>query len=158
MPRQSKKSQYTEKRDRTIYALINPVTKEFYISHCRSDLLKDVFKQHLYGKRYQTEDSFLPLRKENDHPCLFVLDEVFTTKVDAFNYVIVWTKIFSENKLIKLNTGSINDYIEDLYEKNEKLYETRKHVNIEDICSCEKCLVQNYNRRLCKYINDRSEN
>lgn len=89
MPEQKKKSQYTEKSDRTIYVLINPVTNEFYISHCRSDLIKDVFKQHLYGQRYQTKDSFLSLRKGNEHPCLFVLEEIFTTKVDAYNYVIV---------------------------------------------------------------------
>lgn len=150
MPRQKKKSQYTEINNRNIYAIINPITKEFYISHCRSDLIIDVFKDHYHGQRYQTQKSFLELKHQNQHPCLFILEEINTTKVEAYKHVIAWTKIFIENEYTPLNTGNILHYIEDLHDDSLNIYNKNRRVNLSVNCSCKKCIVSQYNCNTCR--------
>ena len=149
MPKYHKKTQYTEKENRTIYIILNPLSKEFYIGHCKSTLLKDVFKQHYYGQRNHTKDCFLKLKKQDLHPCLFKLEEIKSTKVEAFNYVIVWTKIFIESGYTNLNRGNILNYIQNLYEHNILIYNERKNRKMTEINSCESCVVQNYERHQC---------
>ena len=145
----SKKSQYTEKDNRTIYILLNPLSKEFYIGHCKTTLLKDIFRHHYYGQRYQTKDSIEHLKKQHLHPCLFILEEIYSTKVEAFNYVICWTKIFYEQGYKSLNQGNVMDYIQNLYETNLLIYNSRKDRKISEICDCNRCIVANYGRHKC---------
>lgn len=145
----SKKSQYTEVKNRSIYLLLSPLSKEFFIGHCRKDLLKSVFQDHFRGERPHTSDCFTKLREKNLRPCLFELEEVVCTKVEAFNYVVVWTKIFHECGYKSLNKGNIMTYIDDLLDKNVPLYNERKNVNVIDLTTCEKCLVSTYNRKTC---------
>ena len=147
--RYSKKSQYTEKDDRIIYVLFSPLTKEFFVSHCRKNLLKDIFRQHCYGKRYQTKDCVESLKTQHLHPCLFTLEEINATKVEAFNYVIAWTKIFLEAGYTSLNRGNILDYIHDLYENNLLIYNTNKVKDLTALCNCKVCLVSQYGRKRC---------
>lgn len=149
----SKKSQYTEKENRTIYILLNPLSKEFYIGHCKTKLLKDIFKHHYYGKRYQTKNSFQNLKDKQLHPCLFILDEIYSTRVEAFNYVICWTKIFIENGYTSLNQGNVIDYITDLYENNLLIYNARRAYELNNLCNCNKCIVSNYGRKKCSLFN-----
>ena len=146
----SKKSQYTVKADRVIYLLLSPLSKDFFISHCQKSLIIDVFKHHYYGKRYKTEASIETLKKKELHPCLFILETVNATKVEAYNYVIVWTKIFSEAGYTSLDKGNVLCYAEDLYENNLLLYNKRKPTIIEDYLKCSNCLVSNYGRRQCR--------
>lgn len=145
----SKKSQYTKKENRTIYILLNPLSNEFYIGHCKSTLIKDVFKQHYYGERFYTKESFYNLKKQGLHPCLFLLENIYSSKVEAYKHVIVWTKIFLENGYTSLNQGNILDYINSLHDKNIVLYNDRKEIAINDICNCEICKVSNYGRKKC---------
>jgi len=147
--RYSKKSQYTEKTDRVIYLLLNPLTKEFFISHCQNKLIIDVFRHHYYGKRYQTKENIEDLKTEGLHPCLFVLETINSTKVEAYNYVIAWTKIFSEAGYTNINEGNILNYIADLHENNLLIYNERKDKSIEQILDCNNCLVSNYGRKQC---------
>lgn len=154
----SKKSQYTEKNDRVIYILLNPITKEFYINHCQEKLIKDVFKHHCYGKRYQTKECIETLKTEELHPCLFILETINSTKVEAYNYVIAWTKIFSEAGYTNLNEGNILNYIADLSENNLLIYNKRKAIDIENKLKCCNCIVTNYGRKQCKlYKEDTNE-
>ena len=148
MPR-SKSSQYTKKENRIIYILLNPLSKEFYIGHCKKTLLKDIFKHHYYGRRYQTKNSFSKLNKQRLHPCLFILEELYSTKVEAFNYVICWTKIFYETGYTSLNQGNVLEYIKELYEQNILIYNKRKQTEVDKICNCNNCIVANYGRKKC---------
>lgn len=146
----SKKSQYTEKNDRVIYLLLNPLTKEFFISHCQKTLIIDVFKHHYYSKRFQTKECIEDLKSEDLHPCLFVLETINSTKVEAYNHVIAWTKIFLEAKYTNLNEGNILNYIADLHENNLLIYNERKEKELEQILNCNNCLVSNYGRKQCR--------
>lgn len=146
----SKKSQYTEKNDRVIYLLLNTLTKEFLISHCQKNLIIDVFRHHYYGKRFQTKESIEDLKTEELHPCLFILEELNSTKVEAYNYVIAWTKIFVEAGYTNLMEGNILNYIAELHENNLLIYNERKMIDIEERLKCCDCLVSNYGRKRCK--------
>lgn len=118
MPKCKQPSQYTDVDNRVIYVLINPKTKEFYVNHSTEKGLKDAYRHHHYGLRYKTADSFGKLKEEGQKPCCFVLEKLRTTKVDAYNHVIVWTKIFIESNYINLDKGNIIDYANDLFEAN----------------------------------------
>lgn len=149
----SKKSQYNKKHNRIIYILINPLSKEFFISHCKETLQKNIFYQHCRGRCYQTVKTIDELKKQNLHPCFFILEKLYSTKVEAYNYVIVWTKIFIENGYKNLDHGNILNYISELYEHNLLLYNEKNNYKLEEIIRCENCIVSNYNRKKCQLYN-----
>lgn len=152
--RNSKKSQYKEVAERVIYLLLFHGTKDFFIFHCPKKAVRDYFRQHMHGTHYKTMKSIEELKKQDLHPCLFVLEEVNTTKVDAFNYVIVWTKIFTEAGYTGLDHGNVNVYKDDLFDHNVILYDERKNADLSSLLTCEYCLVKIYNRTHCRYAPD----
>lgn len=151
MPRHPQKSQYKEAKHRIIFLLRSPKTKEFFVGHCLPNSLLPIFRQHWSGDRLYTDKCFLSLKKEGLHPCLTVLEEVYATPVEAYRYVIAWTKIFVDAGYISLNTGNISCYIEDLQEDALRFFEDRRDKNLEEICDCKSCLVTNYNRKACPF-------
>lgn len=154
--RHAKKSQYKEIEKRVIYIILSPLSKEFFIGHCRKDLLKSVFRQHFYGERYQTKKCFSEFKKQNLHPCLFVLEEVVCTKVKAFNYVVAWTKICCEQGFENLNRGNVQAYISNPLEETENLYRERRKENIAQKVICSNCIVSNYRNKMCSMYGGRN--
>lgn len=151
MPRQSEKSQYKIKEERAIYLLRSPLSKEFFIGHCKIDSLMPIFRQHWSGDRYHTKDCFLNLKQRKLHPCLTILEKVNCTQVEAYSHVIAWTKIFVDSGFVCLNEGNVMDYINDLYEKSRNIYEQNKCKDIAEICSCKSCVVSNYGYTQCPF-------
>lgn len=149
MPRHPQKSQYKVVKDRIIFLMRSPLSKEFFVGHCEPDSLMPIFRQHWAGQRYATEACFTALKKQGIHPCLTILEEVHCTQVQAFRHVIAWTKIFVDGGYVSLNNGNVMDYIEDMYEDSEAIYLLNKGKNISEICSCDACLVTNYGRKIC---------
>ena len=152
--RYSKKSQYKEVAERVIYLLLFPGTNYFFITHCPKKAVRDYFRQHMHGTYYKTKQAIEKLKKQNLHPCLFVLEEVNTTKVDAFRYVVVWTKILSEAGYVGLDQGNVSVYKDDLLDKNISLYNTRKDTNLSEILTCEHCMVRIYSHSHCRFAPD----
>ena len=148
--RGSKKSQYTDIDDRVIYILLSPETNDFFLSHCNKKIIKNLYRQHLCGYYYKTKKFSEGLKTKGLRPCLFILEEIRCTKVEAFNYVIVWTKIFLDAGFMNLTQGNVMEYKDNLLEKNIPLYEKRKNFEIEKFILCKNCRVQNYNRKQCK--------
>ena len=149
MPRNPQKSQYKDMKNRVIFLLRSPKTKEFFVGHCLTNSLMPIFRQHWSGDRNYTDECFTALKKEGLHPCLTVLEEVYATPVEAYRYVIAWTKIFVDAGYVNLNTGNLSCYIEDMMEDSVDVYEKNKDRNLEEICDCKACLVAHYNRKLC---------
>lgn len=149
MPKQKLKSQYTETDERIIYAIVNPITNEFIVNHVQINGLYDVYKHNHMELRYKTAESIRKLKKQGLKPCCFVLETVKSTKVEAYKHVIVWTKIFLENGYINLDTGNVIDYANDLFEKNQELYNINRERNLKEICSCNNCKFPNYGRAEC---------
>lgn len=138
-------------KNRVIFLLRSPKTKEFFVGHCLTNSLMPIFRQHWSGDRNYTDECFTALKKEGLHPCLTVLEEVYATPVEAYRYVIAWTKIFVDAGYVNLNTGNLSCYIEDMMEDSVDVYEKNKDRNLEEICDCKACLVAHYNRNLCPY-------
>lgn len=149
MPRPKKKRQYREIKNRTIYLLLHPETKEFYIGHTLSHNMRSTYKDHYIETKYKTADMIHQLKNETKKPCCFALDELNCTAVHAYRYVIVWTKIFMEQGFINLDTSSVIDYANNLLSENIPLYEERKNINLTEITSCKNCLFHDYGRIKC---------
>lgn len=149
MPRYSRKSQYKDVEIRSIYVLVSPISNEFFVGHCKKTLLKDVYYQHRIGTRRQTYKCMLHLKEHNVYPCFFELEEVERTKVEAYRYVIAWTKIFIDNQYVALDQGNIKHYINDMFEDVAAIYEERKDVDLKSKCNCKTCVVSNYKRKNC---------
>lgn len=152
--RYSKKSQYKEVAQRVIYLLLFPGTKDFFIFHCPQKAVRDYYRQHIHGRYYKTKQAVENLVNQNLHPCLFILEEVNATKVEAYRYVVVWTKIFYDAGYVGLDQGSVKDYKDDLLEGNVVLYNERKDTNLSAFTTCDRCLVKIYNHAHCKYAPD----
>lgn len=155
--RHSKKSQYKDIAARVIYLLLFPGTKYFFVFHCPKKAVRDYFRQHMHGTYDKTKAAVEELKKQNLHPCLFVLEEVETTKVLAYRYVVVWTKILSEAGYVGLDQGNVSVYKDDLSDQNVLLYNERKNVDLPSLLTCEHCLVKIYNRAHCRYAPDYTE-
>lgn len=151
MPRHPQKTQYKDVKNRVIFLMRSPKSKEFFVGHCLPNSLMPIFRQHWSGDRNYTDKCFIALKNEGIHPCLTILEEVFATPVEAYRYVIAWTKIFEDAGYINLNKGNISDYLEDLYDNSLAIYKERRDKNLKEICDCRSCLVANYNRKQCPY-------
>lgn len=149
MPRYSKKSQYTQIDDRVIYILHSPISNEFFISHCRKDLLKDVYMDHLHGYRDKTYPFYLAFQQYAIHPCLHVLEEVNCTKVIAFQHVIAWTKLFCDHGYLCLDQGNVSCYIDDMYEYTQSVYTRICNLCLSPLLTCQSCVVKKYKRKIC---------
>lgn len=57
-------------------------------------------------------------KRFNYKPCMFKLDEINCTAIQAYRYVIVWTKIFVERGYTPLDKGKIQNYIQELLPEN----------------------------------------
>lgn len=157
MARYSKKSQYTKVEDRVIYVLHAAESTKFYVSHCRKDLLKDVYKDHLRGERYKT-CAFTAARKaQNTRPCVHILEELSCTKLDAYHHVIAWTKIFVDRGFESLDQGDVVCYAQEMFDDTLAIYRQNKDVVLKQILQCRNCIVKIYNRETCqkyKEVND----
>lgn len=152
MPRPSKRKQYTEKANRIIYVILNPSTKEFYISYTLAgkENIRVIYKDHYTEKRNKTMHMIHQMKLKNVHPCFFKLDTVFCTKVEAYRVVIAWTKIFIEHGYINLDQGNISEYIKDLFGEAKTIYESKKNIDIDYEFNCNNCLFPTYRRQKCE--------
>lgn len=157
MARYSKKSQYTQVEDRVIYVLHAPFSNQFYISHCRKDLLRDVYKHHLRYQYYKTEVFVSSCKEQCVRSCLHVLEEVSCTKVAAYHHVIAWTKIFCDNGWNNLDQGEIVCYMADMLEHTLSIYAKHKDAVLKDLLQCRHCVVNKYNRKVCPNYKEESE-
>lgn len=149
MPRPSKKSQYKVVAKRVIYAVINPLTKEFYIGHAEPQNLKNHYSKIYNIQKYKTDASIKALKDQGLKPCMFVLEEVQDTKVIAYRYVVVWTRIFLEQGYINLDKGEVISYANDLLEDNIVRYNERKQADLRETCVCQNCVFPNYGKKMC---------
>lgn len=149
MARPKKKKQYKEIKERTIFVLKNPNTKEFFIGHSLTHNMRSTYKDHYIEIKYKTENIVRELKSKGLKPCCFELETINCTAVQAYRHIIVWTKIFMEQGYINLDTGTVIDYASDLLPENISLYEERKNINLEEITSCKNCLFPNYGRTDC---------
>lgn len=154
--RYSKKSQYTEIDDRTIYVIKSPLSDDCFIGHCRKDLLMSVYRHHKYCERNATRSLCEGLSNQELHPCLFIIETVNCTKVEAYKHVVVWVKIFIDAGYHVLNSGETISSGGDLLDENIKRYEDRKATDVAKILQCNNCIVQTYNRKKCMHFNEYS--
>ena len=151
MPRPSKKSQYTEIKNRTIFVLMSPITKEFYVGYTLRHNMRSTYKDHYIEAKYKTADMVSCLKHDGFKPCCLALESLDCTKVEAYNRVVVWTKILMENGYENLDKGDTVRYANDLLDKNIPLYEERKNVSLEEYFDCQNCLFPDYGRQMCRY-------
>ncbi len=143
---------YTKRENRIIYVLFSPDKKLFYINHCLKHSLKETYRHNFKGRRISTRH-FIDFLKPS-RPCLFVLEELPQTTIpEANNYLLVWLKILLENNYISFNNPKIIEQSKQLYFQNKRLYEERKYRNLQDIFSCENCMMPKYKNQICKRHN-----
>lgn len=149
MPRRKSKKQYTEEKNRTIFIIKNPLTKEFFIGHTPSHNIRSTYKDHYNETKYKTAGMISGLKYNGYKPCCFILDELYCTPVQAYRYVIIWTKIFVELGYTPLDEGTIQEYIKNILPENQGIYSERKSRNANEILQCENCLFPDYGRKKC---------
>ena len=150
MPRPSKKKQYIEKDRRSIYLILNPYTKEFYIDYTLTKNIRQLYIEHCLGNRNKTRDMVFMLQEKGARPCCFNLCELNCTKVEAYRAVIGWTKVFVERGYINVDQGNIECYINDIFGEAKTHYESNKHINIDQKFNCNNCLFPTYKRKKCE--------
>ena len=149
MPRPTKKTQYTEKKQRSIYILLNPHTKEFYIDYTLTNNVRQLYIEHCLGNRQKTKDMVYAMKQSALRPCCFELCEINCTKVEAYRAVIVWTKIFVERGYKSVDRGNVSEYIHDVFGATEAIYRVYKNTDITKILDCHNCLFPTYKRQEC---------
>lgn len=146
MPRGNKDEQ---SRERTIYILLSPKDKKFFVGQCLEDSLRETYRKNLLGERKSTSKLIEEIQPER--PCVFVLESFVGTASDAMNLVIVWTKIFIENNYESYNHPNLIEMTERLYIDTQTLYNARKNTIIREIISCKNCAIPKFNHQVCKH-------
>lgn len=150
---------YTKKENRIIYILLSSTEKIFYINQCLRTSLKETYRHNIKGRREISKnfiDRILPER-----PCIFILENMNLTKSEAYNYILIWIKIFIEKGYQSFNNKKLIDLSEDLYFENQRIYEQRRTANLDILLSCKNCLIPIYNKTICKkysQLNNETEN
>ena len=124
-------------------------TNEFYVGHTLAHNIRSTYKDHYTETKYKTAAMIRELKINNLKPCCFVLETQFCTAVQAYKYVVVWTKIFIEQGYKNLDAGAVVEYATDLLPENQILYETKKQTNLQQTLSCSQCLFPDYGRKSC---------
>ena len=150
MPRTKKKDQYTKKENRSLYVILDPITKEFYIDYTLPHCLRNMYTKHYVETLGKTKNMIRQMKEEGRRPCCFKLAEMFCTKVDAYRAVIGWTKIFVEQGYINLDQGNIAEYIHDVFGEAKTIYDQNKNTDIKQNFNCNNCLFPIYKRQKCK--------
>ena len=149
MPRPRKNKKYTELKKHTVFVLMHPFTKEFYVGYTLSHNMRSTYKDHYIEVKYKTADMVSALKRNGLKPCCFELETLECSKVEAYNHIVVWTKIFLENGFQNLDKGSTICYANDLLDKNVPLYEERKKTPLDELIDCKNCLFPDYGRKMC---------
>ena len=151
MPRPKKRKQYTEKKSRAVYIILNPITKEFYINYTlnKQENLRVAYKDHYTGKRRNTCERILDMKATGIKPCFFILDRLYSTKVEAYHHVIAWTKIFIEQGYTNLDQGNVSEYANNLFENAKKIFENHQTIDVNKAFTCENCEFSYYGRTPC---------
>lgn len=150
MANRKKNSQYTEKKNYTIYVILHPHSKEFFVHFSATTALRNAMKQHYTLKNIYTKDMF-EMHKETIYPPeMYALEETEMTRADCFVKKIIWIRYFMEHKYIPLNhvddvTSSMN-----LFEENIPEYEDIKEIELEEV-------LGKSNRRFPHYGRERME-
>lgn len=157
MPRSKRNKKYRKIQERTLYIIKNPITKEFYIGHTLSHNMRSTYKDHYIEIKNKTKNTIKQLKINGLKPCCFELETIECTAVQAYRYIIVWTKIFMEQGYINLDTGTIVDYATNLLPENIPLYEERKKKKLHEILVCKNCLFPEYGRNKCPLKKENKE-
>ena len=122
MPRFAPKKMYNEVDERTVYVILNPKTKEFFVGHTLSRNFRSTYKDQYIESKRKTAKMVHALKREGLMPSMFKLDELNCVLVHAYNYVIVLTKIIMERGYIALDI-SIGKFINQIKSLNIRVFE-----------------------------------
>lgn len=149
--RKSKNDFYNSKDNRTIYVLLSPTDKIFYINQCLRTSVNETYRHNIKGRRASSKkfiDEISPQR-----PCIFILENGYLTKSEAYIFMLIWIKIFLENGYACFNSQKIIDQAINLNNANKQLYDNRKQLNLNSIISCNKCFIPIYKNIVCEKSN-----
>ena len=150
MPRPHKQNQYTEKQERSIYILLNPISKVFYIDYTLTPNLRKMYTEHYIETRSKTREMVRHMKHNLSRPCCFELNRLYCTKVEAYRHVIAWTKIFVEQGYQNIDRGNVSEYINDIFGETKQIYENYKQIVLSEEFACSKCQFPVYKRKICE--------
>lgn len=126
-------NRYTKIKPYTIYILLHPHTKEFYIHYATTSSLRNAMKQHYNLNNIHTKDMFKEHRETIYPPEMYALEEKELNAAECFVKKILWIKYFIEKNYIPLNHQDDISSSENLFEENISDYELIKALDIEKI-------------------------
>ena len=130
----------------TIFVILFPEEKSFFISKTKEGNLKQTYKKHFYGERARTKDLFMRARQMAVVPPMYSLESLETTEKNAFLHCIAWAKYFSEQGLTSCCGESINQHTNELKKECKKIYEKIESKNLSEVCPPGKDLFPNFGR------------
>ena len=157
MPKGKKKKQYTEIKNRTVYLIRNPLSREFYIGHTTTKNLRSTYKDHYIGAKYKTSIMVEDVREQGLKPCFIALETIDSTAVQTYRYVIAWTKFFLEHGFDNLDHGNVITYANNLQPETEVLFKQIENTNLSELLYCKNCLFPDYARFTCPILADEEE-
>lgn len=122
MRRRATKADRTVPVALTIYALIDPHTRETYIGKYKTERLRTAYMRHLALEYSETANMCEDIQEFGALPKFFVLEEIVATKVEAYGYQLAWIKYFAEHDYWRSVEDATAYYARHLNAKNQALY------------------------------------
>ena len=150
MSSNKKERQYNQKKDYTIYVILHPHTKEFFVHYATTSALRNAMKDHYTLKNSYTKDMFKEHKETIYPPEMYALEENEMTAAECYEQKIIWIKYFVKQNYIPLNHEDDVSSSENLFEENIAKYKKIESLNInETLCKA--------NRRFPHYGRERIE-
>ena len=135
MRRRATKADRTVILDLTIYALIDPHTRQTYVGKYRNDCLKTAYLRHLSLGYRETADMCADIQEFGALPKFYALEDIAATKIDAYGHQLAWIKYFADHDYWRDPEDATAYYAEHLNSKNQALYDTIANKPFEMVCS-----------------------
>ena len=112
---------YTDQKQFTIYALVNPVEGPFvYIGKTASPRISAVYSRHRCGDVAATKGY---CDQADEKPELYVLERVRATEAIAYRRVLAWLRYFLDEGYYAMNHEGTDFQAQNLYPETDAIYQ-----------------------------------
>lgn len=131
----------------SIYVILFPNTRSFFIGKTLDGKLEQIYKQHYYGEIKKTKEAFLRAKESGKNPPMYCVETVETYQEEAFYHCVAWVKYFLDKGYISLCGENLDQYAKELREESRVIYNHIKEITIEEICPDGEDLFPSYGRK-----------
>lgn len=145
---------YVDIKKQTIYVLISPIEKEFFVGQVVPQAERNRYKNHFTLRYKQTDKMVSKIKNEDKKPKMYRLEDLETTEVKAYYHCLAWINFFTNHGYKSVAYPGTNGYAADPGEDVLKIFDAIKDKKIDEVLSDKADMFPHYKERKDKKKDD----